>query len=433
MTIDRLAGVMKSIVADFGASATKLPTKVRRITTGSTMFDVRLGGGLPVGWVSEFWGDKSSGKSTSAIRTAGIAQRLCRHCLRPAKDWEPQEPAEEGGRWPATGHCDCVASGVVPIESVLPQRITHANGKEESMTAWAKRKAEVAERFKANSFDEYVVVYCDPENAFDVEWAVTLGARPESFVFLRPVTAEEAVDQLGAICDSTFADLLIVDSLAHFTPSKEIEESAFDWQRGLAARLVNKGVRKWVAGAVKTARAGADEGHWGLTQIWINQTRMKIGVTHGDPSVKPGGMGQDFAARYEVRFRGSYINKDTDMLEVKYGGKDDVFNIPIREQINFAIVKGPTMKKAKGSYVHALRDGDPEKGETHKTGDVLEAADLFKTVNFWGMVEKVPKGYEFAGVTYKTQTALKNALVSDPEIHEAVRQVIFERVVRGRG
>lgn len=433
MTVDRMKAPMKGIVAKYGKAPTQLPSKVKRITTGSTMLDVRLGGGLPVGWVTEFWGDKSSGKSTTAIRTAGINQRLCRHCLRPAKDWEPQEPEEEGDRWPAKGFCDCVATGIVPIESILPARGKNANGSDEAMSKWAARKAEVAERYQANSFDEFIVVYCDPENAFDVEWAVTLGARPESFVFLRPETAEDAVDQLDAICHSTFADLLIVDSLAHFTPSKEIEESAYDWQQGLAARLINKGIRKWVSGAVKTANAGKVEAHWGLTQIWINQTRMKIGVTKGDPSVKPGGMGQDFAARYEVRFRSSYINKDRDMITVKYGSDNDTFDIPIREQINFQIVKGPAMKKSKGYYIHALRDGDPDKGEAHKTGDVLEGSDLFKAINHWGMVEKVSKGYEFVGKVYKTQTELKNALVDDPEIHEAVRQIIFERVVRGRG
>ena len=66
-------------------------------------------------------------------------------------------------------------------------------------------------------------------------------------------------------------------------------------------------------------------------------------------------------------------------------------------------------------------------------GDVLEGEILFKLVNHWDMVEKVSKGYKFAGTVYKTQTALKNALVSDPEIHEAVRQTIFKRILKGTG
>lgn len=430
---DRMKAPMKGIVDRFGKAPTRLPNRVRRITTGSTMLDLGLDGGLPVGWATLFWGAKSGGKTTTAIRAAAINQRLCRHCLRPAIEWEPQEPDDPNDRWPVKGFCDCVAKGIVPIESILPPRGVNPNGTDEAMTKWAARKEEAAKRYQENSFDEFIVVHCDPENAFDVEWAETLGARPESFVFLRPETGEDAVDQLDAICQSTFADLLIVDSLAHFTPSKEIEESAYDWQQGLAARIINKGIRKWVSGAVKTANAGKVEAHWGLTQIWINQTRMKIGVKKGDPSVKPGGMGQDFGARQEVRFRSSYIDKERDMVTVKYGSDKDTFDIPVRETINFTIDKGPFMKKSNGHYVQALRDGDPEKGETYKTGDVIEAPDLFKVINYWGMVEKVSKGYDFGGKTYKTQTELKDALVNDPVVHEAVRQIIFERVLKGRG
>ena len=46
-----------------------------RLKTGVLVFDVIMGGGLPLGKFNVFWGDKSSGKSTMALRVAGSFQK----------------------------------------------------------------------------------------------------------------------------------------------------------------------------------------------------------------------------------------------------------------------------------------------------------------------------------------------------------------------
>ena len=59
---------------------------VPRLETGSLSLDIAFGGGVPVGRTTIFYGDKSSGKTTTAYRTAALAQRLCSNCLRKVDD-----------------------------------------------------------------------------------------------------------------------------------------------------------------------------------------------------------------------------------------------------------------------------------------------------------------------------------------------------------
>lgn len=444
---DRLAGVMSGILANSGSGAAgsgRIKNKVRRITTGSTMLDVRLGGGLRVGEPTLFWGEKSSGKTTTAMRVIGLAQGLCRRCLRPAKDVEAVKPdsGNKDARWSSKGFCDCVKENITPIERCTPARMVlepavpadPARG-----TKAKKEKIEPAKDYQArvdandelmqeNSYEEFICVLVDPENAFDAEWATILGVDTRRLFLDRPSTAEEAIDHLNAITTSTFADLILVDSFAHFVPREEREASSENWQQGLAARLLNKGIRGWIGGAIDTQRAGS----YGITQIWINQVRYKIGVTYGDPSTKFGGEGQNFAARTEVRFFTPKLNaKDGDSEEVSIGRQK--YAIPLREHISFAIVKGGHTKKMKGIYTMALRDGDPKQGEHHKMGDVLELDDLWKTAMHLGMVEKNSAGYFFAGEQCRTQAIAKELLEERADLREAVRHVIFQKFVFGLG
>ena len=93
--------------------------------------------------------------------------------------------------------------------------------------------------------------------------------------------------------------ILILDSIAGMIPKIEIEASAEEWQRGLAARLINKMVRK-IIGALKAARLARGRSP---SVILINQERTDLSVKFGNPITIPGGVGQRFAASLAIRLR----------------------------------------------------------------------------------------------------------------------------------
>ena len=205
-----------------------------RWTTGIFGLDYALGGGLPAGVISMFWGERSTGKSTTAMRIVGTVQKSCVVCYH------------------LLTACKC------------PKKTPGT------------------------------AVWVDTEGTWNrhlVEWAKTMGVNLSELVVARPSHAEQAVDIVKAyMTEGQEADLIVLDSLAQMTPRKEIEVSAEENQQGLMARITNKGFRIWESMQndlmVKTGRA--------TTLLVINQIRFKI-TAYGDPRTPPGGHGQEFA------------------------------------------------------------------------------------------------------------------------------------------
>jgi len=428
---DKLSGVLKGLKEEFGStimgSADKLALDNVKLSTGSLALDIALGGGIPLGRVSLFFGEKSCGKTTTAIRTAGIAQNRCSRCYRVAKNVEAVPPTPEeleedpATRWTAKGECDCIKAGLAQMPDPPPRDKDKETAKEyrERVEAWSAALQE-------NSYEEYIVVWIDPEGAFEKEWAAKVGLDPRRVYYVVTGVGEEAVDIINALLATTNAEMVVVDSLAHFTPKTEYEASAEEWQQGLQARVTNKGVRGFIVGQNKAIRAKKR-----ATQIWINQTRMKIGVTFGDKTTKPGGKGQDFAVHSELRFQ--YAKVET--LEEKYGAKDEVITIPHRETFFIKVTKdkvggkGGSNKSVETSYTQAMRDTP---GIT--AGTVIEDELIFK-LSMKFLVEEIKKGkqvigYKLGDVEYKTQKALKEAINDDPVVRGMVMETLLETVTR---
>lgn len=416
---DRTSAVLGAIVKNFGkgvaGSGTHIAPTRRRVPVGILALDIGLGGGLAVGTTTLLYGDEGSGKTTTALRAAGVFQGLCRRCLRPALNVCAVRPEADSDRWTAQGFCDCVEQGLVPIPEPPPKE----SG--EKPAAYRERCELFEEAYRANSYEETIVLWLDVENSFDHEWATRQGMDPRRVLLVQPTTAEEATDIAKAFALSSTVDFLVIDSLAQMTPSKEIEESMEKWQQGLAARITNKAMRSLVVGAVQTKRQG---GH-GLTQIYINQLRMKIGVLWGDPTTIPGGLGQRFTAKTEVRF----LNSKSEMESVQYGAKDEVVKIPTREKIRFKITKNNTasMGTFEGDYLMVSR---PD--ERYEIGDVDDDDRYFAMAMHYCVTKEKGAGYAVFGRSYPTQDALKNGLVVDRELRAEVRDYLFQKIVWGK-
>lgn len=412
-----LAAVRKSLIKNFGSGIIlrgdrAMPT--RRVPTGSLSLDIAMGGGFPVGKVVAMWGEKSGGKTTTALRIAGIFQGLCRNCWRKARNVVAHEPTEEAleagvDRWTATGECDCYGKGLCDHD--FPEPPGKKTG--ESAAEYKERMEEWAEwknGMMLNSYEETIVCVIDAEHAFDFEYFSNFGD-PRRLLYVLPSNGEEAMDTASALTSSSVIDLMIFDSLAHFTPAKEVDASTTEWQQGLQARIVNKGIRVMITRSAAMARSGRR-----LSQIWINQKRQKIGVTYGSPDVKPSGMGQEFAAHIELKFRSA----QKEMIggkKKKDGAEEGGSNAVLSTETFFIdVVKNKTAaKRGTEAQYEQLAHGN----DTHKAGTVIEGNFLMKLM-MEHLVKKGDDGYDLLGQKFKTQSAMLEAVGSDPELYDVV-------------
>ncbi len=134
--------------------------------------------------------------------------------------------------------------------------------------------------------------YIDVEKAFDPIWAESLGVNLSELIVSRPNSGEEAFDVAEKLVKpAAGVSVVVLDSLAACIPTAEAEEEMKQQSMGQQAKLINKGLRKLTAANDNTV------------MILINQLRETIGKTFGNPEVKPGGKGQEFAASIILRVR----------------------------------------------------------------------------------------------------------------------------------
>ena len=92
---------------------------------------------------------------------------------------------------------------------------------------------------------------------------------------------------------SAAVDIVVVDSVAALTPRAEIEGEMGDLAVGSQARLMSQAMRK-ITGNI---------GKSGCTVIFLNQLRLKIGVTYGNPETTTGGNALKFYASVRLDIR----------------------------------------------------------------------------------------------------------------------------------
>ena len=136
--------------------------------------------------------------------------------------------------------------------------------------------------------------FIDAEHALDVGYAKSLGVDIDNLLLSQPDSAEDALGMVEILIQSGGIDLIVVDSVAALTPKAEIDGDMDDQQVGLQARIMSKGLRKLTALLNKT----------NTTLIFINQIRMKIGMTgYGSPETTSGGNALKFFASVRLDIR----------------------------------------------------------------------------------------------------------------------------------
>lgn len=139
-----------------------------------------------------------------------------------------------------------------------------------------------------------VCAFIDAEHALDTKYAKDIGVDIDNLLVSQPDFGEQALEILETVIRSGAVDLVVVDSVAALTPKVEIDGDMDDQQVGVQARLMSKALRK-VTGLLNKMNC---------TVIFINQIRMKIGMTgYGSPETTTGGNALKFysSVRLDIR------------------------------------------------------------------------------------------------------------------------------------
>lgn len=140
-----------------------------------------------------------------------------------------------------------------------------------------------------------IAAYIDAEHALDVNYARNLGVNVEELLISQPDTGEQALEIAEVLARSGAVDVIVIDSVAALVPKAELEGEMDEQQVGLQARLMSKAMRKLTSAIAKTNTA----------VVFINQTRMKIGMTSfgGPQETTPGGMALKFFATLRMEIK----------------------------------------------------------------------------------------------------------------------------------
>lgn len=202
-------------------------------------------------------------------------------------------------------------------------------------------------------------VWLDVEGTFDSVWASQLGVNIDQLYVVDCETGEMAVDAADAILGSRETSLIVLDSVAAMAPMKELDSSIEDQHVGLQARMIGSLVRRATSAFIKERKRG----HM-VTMLYINQFRMKIGVSFGDPRVIPGGKALEFGTSVQAIIK----NKESK-------GKDEegVDSIAHNEH-SFTITKNKVNAGPRTGEFQLVRTDNTENNLF--TGDIDDAATV---------------------------------------------------------
>ena len=171
----------------------------------------------------------------------------------------------------------------------LPRgRIIEIYGKESSGKTTLAQHV-IAEAQKKGGLAAFV----DAEHALDPEYAKRIGVKVSDLLISQPDTGEQALQIVESLVKTGKIDVIVVDSVAALTPRAEIEGEMGDTHVALQARLMSQALRKLTAIISRT----------NTVMIFINQTRMKIGIMFGNPETTPGGKALKFYSSVRLELR----------------------------------------------------------------------------------------------------------------------------------
>jgi len=234
--------------------------------------------------------------------------------------------------------------------------------------------------------------FVDAEHALDPDYAKRIGVNVDDLLISQPDSGEQALQIVETLVRSGSVDVIAIDSVAALTPKAEIAGEMGEFQIGLQARLMSQALRK-LSGIVSKTKTSV---------IFLNQTRMKIGVRFGNPETTPGGLALKFYASVRIDLRR--------IAQIKHG--DEIIGSRIRAKI--------VKNKVAAPFRTAEFDIYYNEGISY-LGDILNAGlkqEIIKKAGSWFQYENTKLG--------QGMEASKNFLRENPEMVKKIKEKIIE-------
>ncbi|OGZ19403.1 MAG: recombinase RecA [Candidatus Nealsonbacteria bacterium RBG_13_38_11] len=236
-----------------------------------------------------------------------------------------------------------------------------------------------------------VGAFIDAEHALDPDYSKRIGVNIDDLLISQPDSGEQALQIVETLIKSGGIDVIVVDSVAALVPQAEIAGEMGEFQIGLQARLMSQALRKLSGLLAKTK----------TVLIFINQTRMKIGIMFGNPETTSGGLALKFYASIRIDLRR--------IAQIKQ--RDEVIGSRVRAKI--------VKNKVAPPFKTAELDIFYNEGISYY-GDVLSAgvkAGIIKKAGSWLQFEndKLGQGTESS----------KEFLRANPEITKKIKELLL--------
>lgn len=235
--------------------------------------------------------------------------------------------------------------------------------------------------------------FIDAEHSLDPLYAGNLGVDVDSLLVSQPDNGEQALEIAEALVRSSAVDIVVIDSVAALVPRAEIEGEMGDSHVGLQARLMSQALRK-LAGAIAKSNT---------IIIFINQLRLKIGISYGNPETTTGGRALKFY---------SSIRIDVRRIEQLKGANNEFIGSRTRAKVVKNKV-APPFKQGEFDIMYGL--GISKEGEILDLGVQL---DLIKRSGSWFSYGDIRLG--------QGRDNAKEYFMQNPEIADELEALIRE-------
>jgi len=246
-----------------------------------------------------------------------------------------------------------------------------------------------------------LAAFIDAEHALDPEYAKKIGVDVENLLISQPDTGEQALEICETLVRSNAVDIIVIDSVAALTPRAEIEGEMGDSHMGLQARLMSQALRKITAAVSKS----------GVTVVFINQLRYKIGVMFGNPETTTGGNALKFycSVRLDIRRIGG--------IDVGTGDKKEF----VGNRVRVKVVKNkvaPPFRVAEFDIMY-------NQGISYE-GDLLDVATKYEVVTKSGAFYSIGDNRLGQG-----RENAKNFMMTNPKIVKEIEKKLGEALKAG--